>query len=120
MDSSQAASELRTRELSNYSYTFVRDSALAALGIAALALLAWSVIVRDGDFPRRRPLWFALEMLVMGIVGTAPFLFLAYTRQATGFESLLDFALLFLKISLLHALLQFSGVYSHLLPDALA
>lgn len=107
------------REVSYYSYVFIKDSMLSVLGIAILAMVAWSVIVRDGDYPQRRPLWFTAETLVIGFIGALPMLFLGYTRKATTFETIAEFAILVIKFGLFHVLLQYSGFYTHLFPDSL-
>lgn len=107
------------REISYYSFVFTRDSMLAVVGVAILGLVAWSILVRDLDFARRRPLWFTAETLVIGFIGALPMLLISFTRKATAFDSLMDYAVLVLKFCIIHILLQFSGFYTHLFPDSL-
>lgn len=102
------------KDLSYYSFSFTKDMSVAVLGVTVLSLLSWAFIVRDGEFPKRRPFLFMFETLLVSFVSLLPTIVIAVTRDQQGFDSVLSMLLTAFRFGVLHVALQYSGVYKHI------
>lgn len=102
------------KSYSDQSYDLVKYSLLTIIGGSVVVLIVLSALVRDVAFIKRFPKWFAAELVIMGILGAVPLLFVCYSRGSVVSSSLIEFAILVLKFSILHVGLQISGVYTHM------
>ena len=101
------------KELSHYSYAFIKDSAVTLLGIVMLSLISWAAIVRDSDFPSKRPVWFASETLAVSLACTVPVILVGASRGETPFKTVPEFLMFIAKAATVHLMMQYSGVYKH-------
>jgi uncharacterized membrane protein len=82
--------------------------------IATVALVYFSLTVRDTSFVRKHPLQFVLEVLLIGLGAAAPLFYLGYTRGRQPKEVYKEFLFLFLKFAGAHIGLQLSGFYTNM------
>lgn len=99
-------------------YHVIKYGILLTLSIGFFVLFVTSAIVRDTYWIEKNPSIFMNEMLLMSLLTSLPILYISYQRGGTGKETALEFALLFVKISLLHVTFQLSGIYSVLFPKS--
>jgi len=95
---------------------FVTNSIVVAVvgGIVFLSVL--SVFMKDLYYPRKSPLKFTAETLLMAAAPSSVlFLMTTFRGQKITMTTAQEFAMLFMKFGLLHILLQFSGVYTSLI-----
>jgi hypothetical protein len=99
---------------SDQSWLLTKYAMIVVIGAAIISLIVLSALVRDTDYIRRYPKYFAAEVFIMAVGGALPLLFVAYCRGARVSSSLLEFGLLAVKLGVLHILLQLSGAYTHI------
>ena len=94
-------------------YDLSTYSLLVFLVCAFVTLSVASIIVRDVTFPKKHPIKFTIETLLMAFVATIPFMFIVWSRTGSlGVSDLTDFIVLIIKFTGLHILFQFSGIYT--------
>lgn len=101
-------------------YDIIKYGTLGGIALGILVLIIASILVQDTGYIRSDPKFFMIEMASMGILTAVPIVVVATLRGAPMKESLFEFFLLFLKIVILHLLMQTSGVYSIIFPNSSA
>ena len=105
-------------ELTNTVYKVIKYGMIVGLLVSFIVLIICSVIVNDNYYIFKNPKFFFSEMLVMGILATAPIGYISYLRGAPIASSYNELCILFLKMVLLHVGFQLSGVYSVFFPKS--
>jgi hypothetical protein len=110
-----------TKTASAYSYAIFNTDSIYIIKYFAIITVAFSIafmsvfsaLIRDLDYPTQNPIYFTVETLFAGIVPALLLFLMTYLRKKPFTESTaIDFTILVIKFSLVHILLQFSGVYS--------
>ena len=108
----------RDMDLSQEVYNFIKYSIYLGIAFGFLVLFIGSVIVHDTGYIQHHPRFFLSETLVMGILSSAPILFISYLRQGALVTTVLEFIVFFFKIAMIHVGFQLCGIYSILFPKS--
>jgi hypothetical protein len=65
---------------SDQSWLLTKYAMIVVIGAAIISLIVLSELVRDTDYIRRYPKYFATEVLIVAVGGALPLLFVAYCR----------------------------------------
>jgi hypothetical protein len=97
------------------SNSFITQVFLSILSVIIVFLSTMCVLVRDGKYPSENPIRFTLETLAMGLIPSALFMGIIYSRMG-GFNStaFVEFLVITLKCGIGHVLLQYSGYYTYM------
>ena len=79
-------------------------------------LLIASVYARDYKFIVLHPMYFLIELVLIGVIPALCILFFIKSRNLSVHEAFLWTLVLAIKFSILHVLLQLSGIYSLYFP----
>jgi hypothetical protein len=113
------------RDVTAYTRTFFGVSSIEFIksfvwGFAIFAVVTLSVIsgfVRDLDYPTAKPLNFALETILAGVLPACVFLVMIPLRGYYYTPDMLKrFGFVILRFLVVHLLLQFSGFHSSTFP----
>ena len=84
--------------------------------ILLFGLLVASLYVRDYKYIALHPLYFFIELFLIGVIPAFLILIFIKTRNLAVHEAFWWALILMIKFSLLHALLQLSGIYTLYFP----
>lgn len=96
-----------------YVYYTGTISLVIYLVISLFTLCIASFIVKDIDFPKKYPVKFIIETLLMAFIATFPFAYVYWSRRGILMTPL-EWSVLILKFTTLHLFFQFSGFYAML------
>jgi hypothetical protein len=111
---SNPTADTYTRELFGISsQTFLMYVTLFLTAFVIALFTAFSVLIRDSEYPTEHPGKFTLETFVVSAVPAAViFIVAGFRGLPIGKKLFIEFGTLVVKFGLAHLLLQFSGMYS--------
>ena len=95
----------------------ITSTVILIVGASLVFLSVVSFLIKDVAYPQKSPLHFTIETLMMGLSSSSIIFLMTYFRGYSFTSNTVEeFFILFLKFSILHILLQFSGFYSYIFP----
>jgi hypothetical protein len=99
----------------DYIYLFVKIAIITAIVLGLSILVPLAIIKRDTFIITQRPLKFAIETFLVGVVPGICILFFTISRGIPFSETRIFALELAIKFSLFHVLFQISGFYKYLI-----
>lgn len=96
----------------DYYYFVFEIAVLAIIAFGFAYLLALTVIVRDVNLIRSKPLVFIVELILMTVLPGIPILFFVISRGISWDRAWVWFSSLSVKFAIFHVLSQLSGLYT--------
>jgi hypothetical protein len=94
----------------------ISTATIVGMLIATVFLGVMSLLVQHTDFIMSRPWRFAFESLLLGVCGSIPVYYVAYSRKSSYKRATRDFVLLILQVAVFWVLFELSGVNTLLFP----
>lgn len=99
----------------DYIYLFVKIAIITAIVIGIAILVPLSVVKKETYMITQRPVLFAMETFLVGVVPGLCLMFFTISRGIPFSETRLFALELAIKFSLFHVLFQISGFYKYLI-----
>ena len=106
---------MQKQNIERLTYLIGSYSLMIYLLLSLFFLTIASIIVQDVEYPKKNPLRFLLELVIMSIAATFPYTYIHWLRNGGSHKNyVFSHSILVMKFAIFHVLLQFSGFYTAL------